>query len=129
MNEYLVFVKLLGREEDGKYRYEFFFSDEKICPFNDDEDVDSICGLLNDFEIDLNKIKKICIVKTTIEFDLIQDNRCFSFKQAMDGVVSLCFENIDDYDEYPEDGRLVFMFGEPLEEVQRKLALKNILMI
>jgi hypothetical protein len=24
---------------------------------------------------------------------------------------------------------LVFMFGEPLEEVQRKLALKNILMI
>ena len=67
-------------------------------------------------------------MKTTIEFDLIQDNRCFSFKQAMDGVVSLCFENIDDYDEYPEDGRLVFMFGEPLEEVQRKLAIKNILM-
>ena len=99
MNEYLVFVKLLGREEDGKYRYEFFFSDEKTCPFNDDEDVDSICGLLNDFEIDLNKIKKICIVKTTIEFDLIQNNGCFSFKQAMAGVVSLCFENIDNYDE------------------------------
>ena len=68
-------------------------------------------------------------MKTTIGFDLIQDNGCFSFKQAMDGVVSLCFENIDDYDEYPEDGRLFFMFGEPLEEVQRKLALKNILMI
>lgn len=128
MNEYLVFVKLLGREEDGKYRYEFFFSNEKTCPFNDDEDVDSICGLSNDFEINLNNIKNIYVVKTTIEFDLIQNNRCFSFKQAMDGVVSLCFENIDGYDSYPEDGRLIFMFGETYDEVERKLAIKNILM-
>ena len=46
----------------------------------------------------------------------------------MDGLVSLCFENIDAYDSYPEDGRLFFMFGEPYDEVERKLAMKNILM-
>jgi hypothetical protein len=41
----------------------------------------------------------------------------------------LAWENVDDYDEYPEDGRIFFRFGETLEDVENKLAVKNVLMI
>jgi hypothetical protein len=50
-------------------------------------------------------------------------------QDCLDGIVSVAWENIDDMSEYPEDGRLFFMFGESIDEVERKLALKNILMI
>ena len=54
---------------------------------------------------------------------------CFSMQDCMDGIVALAFENMDNYDSYPDDGRLFFMFGESLDEVERKLAMKNILMM
>jgi hypothetical protein len=47
----------------------------------------------------------------------------------MDGIVAVAHENIDGLDEYPENGRLVFMFGESLDDIEKKLAKKNILMI
>jgi hypothetical protein len=47
----------------------------------------------------------------------------------MDGIISIAWEDISDYDEFPEDGRIFFRFGESLEEVENKLAMKNILML
>ena len=69
------------------------------------------------------------IVRTNIVFDLIQHNGCFGMQDCMDGIVAVAWENIDDYDEYPEDrGRLFFHFGETYENVEKKLALCGILM-
>lgn len=48
-------------------------------------------------------------------------------QDCMDGIVALCYENISEYTEYPEEGRLFFMFGETLDTVKRKLAMKNML--
>ena len=36
---------------------------------------------------------------------------------------------IDTYEEFPSDGRLIFMFGESFEKVENKLAAKNVLML
>ena len=74
-------------------------------------------------------ITEIHIVKMKIKLDLIQDSCCFGFQDCTDGIIALAWENMDGYDEYPEEGRIFFRFGETLNEVESKLAVKNILML
>jgi hypothetical protein len=62
-----------------------------------------------------------------IKLDLIQNNCCFSMQDCIDGCVAMAIENMDDYENYPDDGRLFFMFGDSFDDVEKKLALKNIL--
>ena len=125
---YLGFVRLIGEESDGYYRYEFIFTDN-IDEFWGENFEYKPCSLINDLIPSDEYITEIHIVKTKLKFDLIQDNSCFGMQDAMDGIVAIAYENIDNYDEYPENGRIFFMFGESIDEVERKLALKNILMI
>ena len=124
----LLFIRLIGEENDGYYRYEFIFTDNPDEAWGDDWEYKP-SGLVNTLIPSDEYITEIHIVKTKIKFDLIQNNMCFSMQDCMDGCVALAIENMDSYDNYPEDGRLFFMFGETLEDVERKLALKNILMI
>ena len=49
-------------------------------------------------------------------------------QDCIDGCIALAWENIDDYEEYPENGRLVFNFGEAFEDVERKFALRGVLL-
>ena len=124
MNEFLCFIKLIGEENDNYFRYEFFFSND-INNFEVDED-NNPCCLAE--KIEPKQYDTVHIVKTKLKLELIQDNCCFSFEHARLGIVSIAWEDISTYDEYPEDGRLFFRFGETLEEVKNKLAMKNILM-
>jgi hypothetical protein len=124
----LLFIRLIGEENDGYYRYEFIFTDNPDEAWGDDWEYKP-SGLVNTLIPSDEYITEIHIVKTKIKFDLIQNNMCFSMQDCMDGCVALAIENMDLYDNYPEDGRLFFMFGETLEDVERKLALKNIIMI
>lgn len=129
LNEvYLGFVRLIGEENDGYFRYEFIFTDN-VDEFWGDNFEYKPAGLVNDLIPSDEYITEIHIVKTKIKFDLVQNNMCFGMQDCMDGIVALAFENIDEYENYPEDGRIYFMFGEEMSEVERKLALKNILMI
>jgi len=124
MNEFLCFIKLIGEENDGIYRYEFIFTND-IDNFEVIEDNEPCC--LSE-TIEPSTYEIIHIVKMKIKLDLIQDNCCFSFKHAKLGIVSIAWENIDELDEFPEEGRIFFKFGETYEEVENKLAIKNILM-
>lgn len=125
---FLCFVNLIGEENDGYYRYEFIFTDNPDEFWGENFEYKP-AGLVNDLIPSDEYITEIHIVKTKIKFDLVQNNMCFGMQDCMDGIVALAYENIDDYEEYPENGRLYFMFGETFEEVERKLALKNILML
>ena len=73
-------------------------------------------------------MSEIHIVRTTMKFDLAQKCNCFSMQDCIDGCIALAWENIDDYEEYPENGRLVFNFGEAFEDVERKFALRGVLL-
>lgn len=129
LNEvYLGFVRLIGEENDGYFRYEFIFTDN-VDEFWGDNFEYKPAGLVNDLIPSDEYITEIHIVKTKIKFDLVQNNMCFGMQDCMDGIVALAFENIDEYENYPEDGRIYFMFGEEMSEVERKLAIKNILFI
>jgi hypothetical protein len=125
MNEFLCFINLIGEENNGIYRYEFIFTND-IDNFEVIEDNEPCC--LSE-TIEPSTYEIIHIVKMKIKLDLIQDNCCFSFKHAKLGIVSIAWEDISAYEEYPEDGRIFFRFGETYEEVEEKLAMKNILMM
>ena len=125
---YLGFVKLIGQETDGLNRYEFIFTDNIDEFWGEDFDIKP-AGLCNDIAPDDKYMSEIHIVRTTMKFDLAQKCNCFSMQDCIDGCIALAWENIDDYEEYPEDtGRLVFNFGEPFDEVERKFALRGILL-
>ena len=124
----LGFIRLIGEESDGYYRYEFIFTNN-INEFWGENFEYKPCCLCNGLTPDDRYVGEIHIVKTKIKFDLIQDNCCFSFSDATDGIIAIAWENMDNYDEYPEEGRIFFMFGESLKDVEDKLAIKNILMI
>ena len=125
---FLLFVRLIGEENDGYYRYEFIFTDNPDEAWGEDWE-HKPAGLVNDLIPSDEYITEVHIVKTKIKFDLIQNNMCFGMQDAMDGIVSIAYENMDAYESYPDDGRLFFMFGESFDEVERKLAMKNILML
>lgn len=124
MNEFLCFIKLIGEENDNYFRYEFFFSNN-INDFDINEDNNPCC--LSE-GIEPKQYDSVHIVKTKIKLDLIQNNCCFSFKHARLGVCSLAWEDLSGYETFPEDGRLFFRFGETYQEVENKLAMKQIIL-
>ena len=123
----LCFIRLVGKENDGYYNYEFIFTDNINEVWGEDFNQKPAC-LVNNLMVSEEYVTEVHNVKTKIKFDLIQDNCCFSVSDCYDGIIALAWEDISQYDEYPEDGRLFFKFGEDIEEVDNKLAMKNILM-
>lgn len=124
----LCFIKLIGEENDGYYRYEFIFTDNVDEVWGDDFE-QKPAALVNNLMVSDEYITEIHIVKMKIKLDLIQDNCCFSMSDCYDGICSIAWESLEGLEEYPENGRLFFRFGETLNEVEEKLAIKNILMI
>ena len=124
----LGFIRLIGEENDGYYRYEFIFTDN-IDEFWGEEFNQKPACLVNNLVPSDEYITEIHIVKMKIKLELLQDNCCFAYSDGMDGIISIAWEDISEYDEFPEDGRIFFRFGESLEEVENKLAMKNILML
>ena len=124
----LGFIRLIGEETDGYYRYEFIFTnniDEFWCENGEYKP----CCLVNDLAPKDEYITEIHIVKMKIKLDLIQNNCCFGFQDCTDGIIALAWENMDNYTEYPEEGRIFFRFGETFEDVENKLAIKNVLIM
>ena len=124
----LCFIRLIGEENDGYYRYEFIFTNDVDNVFGEDFDQKPAC-LVNNLMVDDEYITEIHIVKMKIKLDLIQDNCCFSISDCYDGICALGWQSLEGLDEYPQDGRIFFKFGETIEEVENKLAIKNIVML
>ena len=124
----LCFIRLIGEENDGYYRYEFIFTNNIDEVFGENFEQKPAC-LVNNLMVSEEYIYEVHIVKMKIKLDLIQNNCCFSISDCYDGIIALAWQNLDDETEYPEDGRIFFRFGETLEEVENKLAIKNVLMM
>jgi len=125
----LGFIRLIGEEADGYYRYEFIFTDNIDEFWGENFEYKPACLVNGLIPMD-EYITEIHIVKMKIKLDLIQDSCCFGFQDCADGIIAMAWENMDDYDNYPEErGRLFFKFGETLEKTEEKLAKCGILMI
>lgn len=117
----------VGNEVDGIKRYELIFTDNPDEFFGEDFEYKP-CSLINELLPYEKYITEKKVIKTEINFDVIQKSDSFGMQDALDGIVAIAWENIDQYDEYPEDGRLFFFFGEKLSSVAQKLTIKGIVM-
>lgn len=120
----LVYVLGLGENWEGVYTYEFLFTDEdnldNILNYSEDWAWDVIPASGNPSRPDREFIKAVGRIQTTKPFELIQDSDTFCVWDGLDNVTSIAWEDISEYDEYPEY-RLFFRYAETAEEVKKKL--------
>jgi len=122
-NLYLIYVHEIGFDYEEQFFYEFIFSD--TLDNIDGEGWDSYPASGNPKPPNEDLVKQVGKVKMDNNLIVIQDNEQFSVWDAIDGVISLAWENIDGLEEYP-DKRLVFPYGMPLKEVTDKLYERDI---
>lgn len=120
----LVYINLIGENSSGFNEYEFFFSDTPDIVWGEDwnEQCPSAC---ENTIPDGSTYSDIKILRTRIPIYCAQNNSCFSMQDMIDGVLACGWEDISDYDEYPEPYRLVFKFGEKQDEIMYKLAARG----
>jgi hypothetical protein len=118
----LIYVNEIGLDYKGQKQYEFVFSDSDELT-NDEWFVIPASSSFNNKSPDVQYINIVGLLKDTdLELELIQNSDYFGVIDAVDGVVSLAWEK---YDSESDNDRLYFRFGETIENVSRKLKLRN----
>lgn len=116
---YLIYVNNLGEDFEGKNVMEFIFSD--VIKDINGEDWDAIPASGRPEPPYVNYIKKVALLETSeISFEFAQDSTCFCLWDAIDRIIALAYEDITSHVTYP-DNRMVFHFGDTLNEVEAKL--------
>ena len=121
----LIYVNFVGKDYKGNFIYEFIFSDS--VDGVDGEEWDTFPASGRPEAPHDNFIKKVGRLESELNLDVIQNSDTFAVWDAVDGVISLAWENINAYDAYPEK-RLCFRFGEPIEDVTEKLYEKDLIL-
>ena len=122
----LVFVNELGPNFRGDNLYEFIFSDNEDVS---GEDWESSPAGGNPQPPHIDYITKVGVLKNDkIKLNVIQNSDFFSFYDAVDKVIALSWEDIENeyYDE--NDTRLVFHYGDSEEDVMTKLYERDIIL-
>jgi hypothetical protein len=121
----LVYINEVGEDWTGNNIYEFLFADEIENIDGDDWDALPASGRPSPPSSDF--ILKVGKLTSELKFDLVQKSDTFAVWDAVDGVVALGWEDISEYDEYP-DTRLYFDFGIDIKEVEDKLYEKDVIL-
>lgn len=117
----LVYVKPSYKNTDGTFEYDFFFSDTPEYVWGPFWDVDnpSINGDITPEESTYNEIYH---VKTNLPLKTAEETSCYSMEYATYGILAIAWIDIENLDEYPENGRMTLYFGEDIDEIQNKLS-------
>jgi hypothetical protein len=119
----LIYVLPVGKNWKEEYIYEFIFSDD--ISNVDGEDWDSYPASGKPSAPHKSLIKAVGKLTSEMIFDVVQNSDTFAVYDAVDGVIALAWENIDDYDQYPES-RICFRFGDDIKKVKDTLYSKDI---
>lgn len=128
MSEYkVVYIIYVGKDVDDKNIYQFILSNNPDDVFSEGWSEKPASNIPKSIlMIDEDMYEYVKELKTDMILDLAQDNSCFSMQDARDNIVALAYENIDNYEEYPEEGRIVIHFGESIDEVEKKFAKRDL---
>jgi hypothetical protein len=122
----LVFVNELGPNFRGDNLYEFIFSDNEDVS-GDDWESSPAGGNPQPPHIDY--ITKVGVLKNDkIKLNVIQNSDFFSFYDAVDKVIALSWEDIENEYYNEEDTRLVFHYGDSEQDVMSKLYERDIIL-
>lgn len=120
MNDlYLIYINVVGKDWQGVNIYEFIFSESLDDIDGEDWDAIPASGRPSPpYDGCVQAVGKLHTDDFTLH--VIQESDSFSVWDSIDGVVALGWENMDEYDEYPEK-RLAFHFGDKKNDVEAKL--------
>jgi len=124
-NFFLIYVNMVGKNYEGKFLYEFIFSDS--IDDIDGEDWDTFPASGRPEPPHDQFIKKVGRLESNLKLDVIQNSDTFAVWDSVDGVIALAWENINAYDAYPEN-RMNFRFGEDIKSVENKLYEKDLIL-
>ena len=126
MDLYLIFINKIGTTWDDKIMYEFLFSDTTENVDGDDWGEYPANGVPS--PPNETFVKMVGKLSTSeLNLDVIQDDEKFAVWDAVDGMVAMAWENLDDYDQYPEH-RLFFNFVDTLKKVKDKLYERDLIL-
>ena len=123
-NFYLVFIKNIGISLEGKYKYEFYFSDRPEVVWGDYWNV-CPASIIPEIKPDINSINRIYECEIDDKLNLAVNNSCFSMQDCIDQIIALGWFDIDS-DILYENNVMSFKFGEKLNDVKNKLKRLNI---
>ena len=117
-NLYLIYINLLGVDWKGEFNYEFIFSDTIDGIDGEDWDLYPASGQPKPPRADL--IHVVGVLTSNLKLELVQDSDTFAVWDAVDGIISLGWEDISEYEDYPEH-RLDFKFGQTIKSIEDSL--------
>ena len=123
----LLFINELGPNYKQENIYEFIFGNNTEEIWGEDWDSEPAHGKPGPPE--LQYIKEVGILNNTnIKLDLVQNSDYFSMEHALDNVLALGWETYEDEYDNGDEERLVFHFGDKIEEVKDKLYARDIVL-
>jgi len=120
---FLIYVNYVGKDYKSNYLYEFIFSDTTKDIDGDEWDTFPASGRPEPPHE--TYIKRVGRLESELKLDVIQNSDTFAVWDAVDGVIALAWENINDYDSYPEH-RICFKFGDSLKTIENILYEKDL---
>lgn len=122
---YLIYVNYVGKNWKSDLIYEFIFSNTTKNIDGNNWDTYPASGQPEPPNEEY--IKKVGKLETNFKLDVVQNSDTFAVWDAIDLVIALAWENINEYESYPEH-RLSFRFGETIKEVEDKLYEKDLIL-
>lgn len=122
----LIYVDKIGTTPDGQNIYHFMYSDDidRVWMEQWSEKPACNCRYLCPETEFVSYTKEL---KTEIDLITCTLACCNSFQDICDGILSIAYENIDGYVEYPEPFRIVLHFGDTMDDVDAVLAKRDMI--
>lgn len=120
----LVYVKPICKNTNGTFEYDFFFSETPEYVWGPDWDINSPSsnGDMTPEETTYSEIKRVI---TNLPLKTLEETSCYSMEYATYGILALAWIDIENLEEYPENGRMVLRFGDDIESVNDNLSKYN----
>jgi hypothetical protein len=119
---HLIYVNEIGSDYKGQKQYEFVFSETTEIDMGD-WFVIPASACQRSKSPDIEYVDVVGLLKDTdLQLELVQDSDHFGVIDAVDGVVSMAWEKFDFEN---TEQRLTFKFGEPIENVTKKLKTRG----
>lgn len=124
-NLVLCFVRGVGTDVDGNNLYEFLFTDAPDDFWGEGFEY-MPASLSNNLTPNEDSYCLIKTIKTTLKLGLAMESCCHSMQDCIDNIIAIAYEDITGYEEFPDEGRLVFHFGDSYEKVEYELIKRDI---
>ena len=118
---YLIYINRIGTTFKGEHIFEFLFSNSVEWDWDDTWYESSVMTDTRELAPDESIVKIVGTLKTDeFNLELVQEDGVRDIYNAVEGIIALGWEKLEDEEEIPEKRR-VFNFGDTKESVDEQL--------